>query len=723
MANVKETDIDKLAKKPELTTTKMVSESDIPTQKPEDTYESKYDINANNIIEFNDRELEETIEKQLKEDIEKYRPSGAFINKLTKYEQMYLCEPDPAMNDDPWPNASNTRHPGASIACKGKHARWIKSMYGVTPYCLIEPIGEVTNQPEVKEMLSKLQGWFQYMYSKIMRAESEHKLVMLNAGKLNTGIAMIAWETKYDKVYENNVEYTDLQAFQTDFPTAKEAGISETKYQEYIQQLTPQSMSMQVSEMPIEGQEMGVSAPMPVVTIEKIAKCVKTYNYPILESINRDKFIIIPSDVSKLDTAVGYGYEFELSWNQLKKGESENRYFNIDRISKTGGQAVNINETEQQRKENEGKLGDDTDKDIKKMTFHPWKLIYHYDIDGDGLNEKLILTYLYEQNVLIRAELWDENLYFVPHYIERRPGRFDGIGVCAQLETINDQGDVFWNLRANTARMTCSPSFKGKRSSKFNPTEQEWYPGVIFWLEDMGDVEQWTIINNFPELYNEENQLEKLSQMKSGLTSGHSGRELGNDANAPGNKTMALINEGNILIDEDISTLREGVELVFYYIFRMCSKHLDKEDKYLKIFGLQKQDLQVALDQISLNGISVSQNPDVRRVNDTAFYETFRKEPILNSNPKTIQELLKTVFASWGRDKLALIPTDEDIKRMQIDAMKQALIEMEQQKMAMASEQSIQRIKQNAGQLPPPPPKPPKPNEIPKIEEPMKGEI
>ena len=731
-------DPEKLLKKSEISAAKIVDKSDIPVKNNEE-YESKYDVNSNNVLDLEESVIK-YLEKELMEGIKNGLPSGEFADKLSKYENMYLMEPDPSKDNDPWPGASNTMHPGASIAIKGKHARWIKSIFGIEPYCLISPIGKAQENAESKDIISKLENWFQCIYSKVMRAENEHKMVFLNAGKLNTGIAMLSWETKYEKVYENNVEYTDLQQFISDFPTAKDAGVSERKYQEYIQQLSimqerriqmnaiPQGIGPAVPQMPegvtVDQPEPNMVSPIaePLaepfqesVIIPKIEKCISVYNYPILKNVNRDKFVIIPNDIDNLDVAIGYGYEFDLTWNDLKKGEAEGIYYNIDRIVSNGGSNSGSNEGDSQaeisRKESEGKSDADIEKELKKTVFKAYKLIYKHDIDDDGLNEKLILTYISGYNVIIRAELWDENLYFIPHYIERRPGRFDGMGVCAKLETINDQGTIFWNLRANAARMICAPSFKGKKGSDFDPTREEWYPGVIFWLADMGDVEQWVLINNFPELYNEEAQLEKYAQLQTGLTSGHGGREMSSDPNAPGNKTIALIQEGNILIDEDISTLREGVELVFYFLFRMFAKHLPENDKYLQSFGLKKQDLVVALDQIALNGISVSQNPDARRINDTVFFQTFAREPIF-SDPMVRNGLYRSVFSSWGRDKLALLPSDEEIKRMQVETMKQALMEMDQEKQMAQEQSSMGNIENNARRLPEPPPMPLKPTEI-----------
>ena len=638
----------------------------LSTELPADKVAFGFDSNHPNRITFTtekEKKKEEEIENLLYTDIKgALEDSSELFLHLEKMEMMYAGEPDPANDNDPWPGAANTRSPWAATSTKGKFVRWMASIFGIEPYCLIAPLPtediEVNSDKAIvdkkaleqkKEIARKIEKWVHFIFSRKMKGVTKYRSIFLNAGKLDVGIAKLSWERKYDKVFDINVRYTDIVKFIDDYPNYKRAGIKEEEYNRII----------------------AIIKKTGSIVIPRIQQLKLRYNLPEIENVNRDKFILLPANAKNMEIARGYGYEMELTWNDLKKGEAEGRYSNIDRVKLAGGSA-DTNIVDKERNKQEKKKEPQTD-DYKKKIYKPYKIIYNYDIDDDGFNEKLIFTYLYDENVLLKAEYWADNLFFIPHYVEIRPGRFDGIGVCKKVERINDQGDVIWNLRNNIARMVCSPSFKGKKGTDFDPTAQEFYPGCVFWLDNMDDVEQWVLINNFPELFNEEILLDKYQQQLTAISSGQMGRESPTDPNAPGNKTIALIQEGNILINDDISCLRDSVEEVYYRIIQMCAKYLPEDDEYLKKFGLTKQDLQVNLDEIYLNGISVSMNAESRKQEDLFFYSTFRQEPLIASDLSTVRKLLKSTFASWGRDKEALLPTELEVFEAQVKVEQEAL--------------------------------------------------
>jgi len=681
LIDIKETDKSKVldAKKVNLTKQDKILEVTPSTEK----LEKGFDPNHPNIINL-DKKKEEELEGILHEDIKNsIEDSSDLHTELEKYEMMYACEPDPANENDPWPGGSNARSPFAAISTKSKFVRWMSSIFGIEPYCLIAPLPaediEVKDEKSIimkqgldskKELARKIEGWLHFIFDRKMKGVKEYRSILLNAGKLNVGIAKLGWERKYEKVFDINVKYTDIDKFTADFPDYKKAGLTESEYQSTINKLKTDSE----------------------VTIPRIQHLQLTYNLPEIENVNRDKFILIPSNAKSIESARGHGYEMELSWNDLKKGEAEGRYHNIDRVMKSAGVSYEDSIVDRERNSEEKKKNEQTT-DYKKIPYNAYKIIYNYDIDDDGLTEKLIFTYLYKEGIIIKVEYWDENLFFVPHYIELRPGRFDGIGVVKSTEPMNDNADKIWNLRNNVARMVCSPSFKAKIGSSFDPTAQEFYPGVVFWLENPDDVEQWVLINNFPELYNEEILLDKYIQQRTGVTAGQMGRESASDPNAPASKTIALIQESNILINDDIACLRDGIEEVYYRIIQMCAKYLPEDDKYLIKYGLKKEDLKVSLDEIFLNGISASINKETRREEEMRFYAMYSQDPLIATDPQTKRKMLKNVFASWGRDKEALLPTELEVF--------EALVKVETEALKRFSEETLERKEQaeKAGQM------------------------
>lgn len=188
----------------------------------------------------------------------------------------------------------------------------------------------------------------------------------------------------------------------------------------------------------------------------------------------------------------------------------------------------------------------------------------------------------------------------------------------------------------------------------------------------MDEVEQWVITSNFPELYQEEAALDRKQEVVTGMSSGLSGQELPQDPSAPGNKTIALIRESNVLINEDIDVLRESVEQVFYCIFKMAAKYLPADDKYLAMYGVKKEDIVILKEQISLHGISVSNNAEVEKQEADIFFDKARTNPLLANNPQVFRKLTENWIAAWGRDPEEILPSEEEMMEYQIKIQMEA---------------------------------------------------
>jgi len=666
--------------------------------------ENIYDQDYLNVIDLSKkmasdgkRTKEEELLDLVYDDITKsISASAGMRNKLRKYEMIANCEPDPKNNNMYWSGSSNVRSPLGAKILEGKFCRWITSMFGVNPICLIDILdydgkkkdkdGNIVNSREERSnRATAVEAYFHYIFTRIIKGVDTYRDILTNTGTHNTGLALLWFDCEYKKKQLHNVSYKQTIEFKSDFKDAKEAGIPEEEYNSLIAKLDA-------------GEE---------VVIPKITKLEKAKEIPKLESINRDDFIILPDNAKNLEIARGHGYKFELSWDGLKKGEAEKRYKNVDKL-KNNFKPSDTGEVNQQKNLNEGKDGEDTEEYRKRM-HNVYKLIYKYQVDDEGIADTLILTFSYDCKQFIRTEVWDENLYIIPHRIRKKPGRFDGIGTIKMVEPMNDQTDTIYNLRNNAAKIVCSPSFKAKNNTSFDPYEQEWMPGAIFWLDNMGDVDQFQVTNNFPELFQEEVLQDRYAQEKTGITSASGGRESPNDPNAPGNKTIALIQEGNIITNEDIACLRTSVEEVFYYILQMCAKYLPDNDKYLKKFGLTKEDLKISLEEVSLHGIDITFNKEVRKQQEMLFYNIYGQDPIIRENLNSATDMLKSGFRAWGRDKLELLPTTEEVKEIQIQIQMEAMRRLERENIAKMEEQNVAESQRQVdkGVKPPPPPPPP----------------
>ena len=84
----------------------------------------------------------------------------------------------------------------------------------------------------------------------------------------------------------------------------------------------------------------------------------------------------------------------------------------------------------------------------------------------------------------------------------------------------------------------------------------------MFWLEDPDSFEQFTVqpVDLGSSLQEEEKDLRYCTLLVGLDPFTSSGNAPVDDPSAPGNKTIALINQGNLRMEEPISEIRKGIE-------------------------------------------------------------------------------------------------------------------------------------------------------------------
>lgn len=614
--------------------------------------EKEFDLDKILNIELDDEErkaIGEEICEAIKKSIE---ASADLYDNLEKWNDMYECIKDSSKDNDPWDDAANFRSGNVYTSVKGKTVRYMQSIFGIEPYCIIDFIGEQSN--EKKDLAKRIEQWFHTLQTRIIHTDRRCKNQFKLTAKDGTGCLKLYWDRKFVKNPQIQ-NYQDLETFLSDFPSVEESGISQKEYNNYIENL-----------------QRGKSVNLLVMGWKEV------HNVPMFDTVDRKDVVFIPAAAKSFETAVGICHRIYVNWNDLKEGEAQGLYIDIDKIKESvvgGGNGDNI---DRQKDEIEGKSAE-LEKSLKTKPIEMFHCLYEYDVNKDGLNEKCIFTIEYKTKTLIRAKYWVNNLFFIPTYIEERPNRIDGLGVSQLIENDNDELDEIKRLRVNSAKMVCSPSFKAKKGSDFDPTAQSWYPGVVWWLQNMDDVQEWTLVANFPELYTEQQSLQREIELKTGVTSGMSGRESPTDPEAPGIKLIALLRESNTLINDDIGTLRFGLEDLFFHMIEMCSEYLDDDDKYLRAYNLTKNDLKIARENVILHGVSVTSNKEVKKQEDLQFYQIVRKEPMIDGNPQAVRYLLEDLFTNWDKDKSKLLPSEEELKEQQIQMTMEAIRRLKEQ--------------------------------------------
>jgi len=635
-----------------------------------------FDPDKRNLITI-DEDTQQEWATEICQEIEKSIQNNSHLLKLNEEKhRIYELEPDRSIADDS-SHFELDDNPGirsiyATVAVQGKLAMYMKAMFPETTWVETDLHSK---DKEKREIGSRIRDFLHYILKRMIKIKKAYRDIGRNTCIEDVCVSYMYWDIRSAPNHADR-EYRNIDEFKADWENAKEAGISESEYNAYIAQL-----------------ESGEPVSVP------IDEDIITYNLPTIKATNREDFVLIPSEAN-WDTARGKALRVPMKWDTIAKKYANGLFKNIDRIkSRSSGEELipGIGQTQQDKRKREGTGIGDAKETYKTKEYNIYKVLVEKDIDNSGIDTLCIFTVDYDTRTMLRCEKWDYNLFFEPHYIEPKPNRFEGIGVITKSIPIIKEADQMINLRIKVAKMVTSPSFKALRGTGFDPNIQTWYPGVIWWLDHMEDVEQWDIGVNFPELFSEEQQFERKADMLLNWTSGMSGRELPQDPNAPGNKTGMLINRTMSLIDEDIDVFADGLENNIYNILTMCAKYMQDDDPLLAKFGLEKKDLILARDEVCLRGTSMAFETEIRKQEETQFYQIYMGHPLVQSNPMAQREALYNLVDAWGRDTSKLVPTMEEVFQMQVDIQKEALRQLMAERKQQQEEEGFRRQLRSEG--------------------------
>jgi hypothetical protein len=266
------------------------------------------------------------------------------------------------------------------------------------------------------------------------------------------------------------------------------------------------------------------------------------------------------------------------------------------------------------------------------------------------------------------------------------------------------------NYEINTEAITLAPIFKGKKTAKedFDPEaeENQVKPGVTWWLTEpdaFGPINIGQKDTSQSAMRRQE--IIRYSEMEIGPTQLLSGRESPTDPNAPGNKTIALIQQSNMRIEDYIKEFKNGFDqvgdLVFslYYQFGPGILEFDRRDAKDGAGSLKREDLKKR-PKMHMRGVTANLNPEAEMAKAMQWYAVLSKEPMVGGDPVRRRALLNELMLAGrlaNRDEL--LPEKAEVRS-----------EQEKQMMAEAEKKVVANLIKR-GIIPPPPvPTGPPPN-------------
>lgn len=123
----------------------------------------------------------------------------------------------------------------------------------------------------------------------------------------------------------------------------------------------------------------------------------------------------------------------------------------------------------------------------------------YFDIDGDGIDERVVLTYEPTTKTLLKAvELpFDHGKWpFVQISFEQTSDRFySSRGVPEKLDDLDQEITSQHRGKLNRMMIANAPTFKYRMGSEVNPNAVQWIPGQFLPVVTMGDIEPLQVPN------------------------------------------------------------------------------------------------------------------------------------------------------------------------------------------------------------------------------------
>lgn len=254
-----------------------------------------------------------------------------------------------------------------------------------------------------------------------------------------------------------------------------------------------------------------------------------------------------------------------VSYEQLKIAEASKKLVNCSQVRNQ--EKFELTELERERALSANHQDSTRQEAMLIEIFEIW---CEYDIDGDGIPERLICTYHRDTRTILQLRY---NFYFhqrkpyvvIPYTITN--DSIYGIGIAEMVKPFQDMLTKFQRMASDNAYIANTRMFIAKKESGVEKVPTI-YAGKVFFVDDPSkDFKEFQMGEVYPSSLSERQNLFGLSEKRTGVSDYLTGREspvVGSRATAT--STLALIQEGTKRVEQVLENIRNG----FAEIVMMC---------------------------------------------------------------------------------------------------------------------------------------------------------
>src|SRR3990167_5727345 len=475
-----------------------------------------------------------------------------------------------------------------------------------------------------------------------MLAKEKLDPVLWEAGALGTGVEYLPWLRETDRIRDeeayDGLSEADMERFVTRYPDA------ETEHPEVVAKL---KQGERVT-LTVEYNEARQDAPEPTYVPCRDMRIRPSAKW---HQLHRERFV---------------GHCYKLRYAQVEE-LTEDSYFD-DRLQRLAF-----------KWQEDGTFKDDPT--FRDKNYEVAVGILRWKRKGDSRERRYLVDYHQESRTVLRIlhyPYWHNRVNYIPWYFQRSRRGVYGISLIQKVEQSQFEANAAHNLTLDAVAFGGIPMFKARKGTEanFNPMRDGMYAGKT-WYFDNPDSDasafQTGVTNAVSVLLNLEDRATRHAELASGASQNLSGLESARDPDAPGNKTLALIQQAHTRINKYLSTLGwslgepgfQACEL--YYQFSPTGRQF-------RVMGpegspvfeqISRQEMRLRADYTP-HGSSAALNPEKEKREVFEMGAQLLKSPDIGQSAlkrwAVVEMMLDVAGDVWAKQKAKVLPSAEEMQ-------------------------------------------------------------
>jgi hypothetical protein len=506
-----------------------------------------------------------------------------------------------------------------------------------------DPKYSVTPRPEfegdnAREVCDKQSDFLDYKLDNLPFRENEsivvHSSVLKGTGFLKVKHVIKREKRKREEVYKGSPQVVG-QDPQTGAPIMKNEGLEEflrnwpdapSEYPGYVKELS-------------EGKE-----------IRFVAEFTETtYNDPGFTPVNVKNFYARVScdGYEGLRTTKLTVERMEFTYWDLKKEEKRGFFYDIDDLTFKD-------------KDNNNRASK-----YENKTYNILECVFYTKIKESDEEVKCVFWVDEEKKKMVGSILYPYygiDCYYAPHYIMRKEPGLYGTGLGEILTDSHAAENAILNQILEAAWMQCliTPIVGRNSTIATQFRTKSWTHGVPLEADETEKVDflqKYMQAPNVPGMITLLQFLLQGDDDATGVSSLMSGRESPLDPTAPASKTLALLQQSGVSIEDYILTIAPSFNLIGEMLFQLYYQMAQDGIKYRvspdratgnNPFAVLTRAEMMAKTVIQVQAASFNFDKLEDQKKDFTLYQFLRQEPLFNSDPRQVYIALKNIVKGWS---------------------------------------------------------------------------